>query len=141
MSSRSPQSRRTYAGSRSWSLDHHQRPMHVLRSRCHGSVPFDPASPLGKERMVRAVPRDRAGSLAAKTADFCKKICQKPTYAVQQIWSLLDHLVGAALASCTKGCFPCHAARSKYGSHASTETFSIRSASAPHSSRASKTTV
>src|SRR5262249_12290930 len=75
MSSRSPQSRRTYAGSRSWSLDHHQRPMHVLRSRCHGSVPFDPASPLGKERMVRAVPRDRAGSLAATIADFCNKIC------------------------------------------------------------------
>src|SRR5262245_66057139 len=79
MSSRSPQSRRTYAGSRSWSLDHHQRPMHVLRSRCHGSVPFDPASPLGKERMVRAVPRDRAGSLAATIADFCNKIGTKRT--------------------------------------------------------------
>src|SRR5262249_41824168 len=77
MSSRSPQSRRTYAGSRSWSLDHHQRPMHVLRSRFHGSVPFDPASPLGKERMVRAVPRDRAGSLAATIADFCNKIGTK----------------------------------------------------------------
>src|SRR5262249_51564922 len=75
MSLRSPQSRRTYAGLRSWSLDRHQRPIHVLRSRCHGSVPFDPASPLGKERMVRAVPRDRAGSLAATIADFCNKIC------------------------------------------------------------------
>jgi hypothetical protein len=71
-------SRRTYAGSRSWSLDRHQRPMHVLRSRCHGSVPFDPASPLGKERMVRAVPRDRAGSLAT-IADFCNKIGTKRT--------------------------------------------------------------
>src|SRR5262249_42126216 len=94
MSSRSPQSRRTYAGSRSWSLDHHQRPMHVLRSRCHGSVPFDPASPLGKERMVRAVPRDRAGSLAATIADFCNKICQKLTYAVQRRTQLFDHLIG-----------------------------------------------
>src|SRR6266478_9408150 len=65
-----PQSRRTYAGSRSWSLDRHQRPMHVLRSRCHGSVPFDPASPLRKERMVRTVPRHRASSLAATIADF-----------------------------------------------------------------------
>src|SRR5215475_96559 len=83
MSSRSPQSRRTYAGSRSWSLDHHQRPMHVLRSRCHGSVPFDPASPLGKERMVRAVPRDRAGSLAATIADFCNKIGTKRTFGAK----------------------------------------------------------
>ncbi len=74
-----PQSRRTYAGSRSWSLDRHQRPMHVLRSRCHGSVPFDPASPLRKERMVRTVPRGRASSLAATIADFCNKIGTKRT--------------------------------------------------------------
>jgi hypothetical protein len=33
MSLRSPQSRRTYAGLRSWSLDRHQRPTHVLPSR------------------------------------------------------------------------------------------------------------
>src|SRR5262245_33885894 len=89
MSSRSPQSRRTYAGSRSWSLDHHQRPMHVLRSRCHGSVPFDPASPLGKERMVRAVPRDRAGSLAATIADFCNKIGTKRTFETPAVCPLL----------------------------------------------------
>jgi len=38
MSLPSPQSRRTYAGLRSWSLDRHQWPMHVLRSRCHVSV-------------------------------------------------------------------------------------------------------
>src|SRR6266536_4457961 len=80
MSLPSPQSRRTYAGSRGWSLDRHQRPMHVLRSRCHGSVPFDPASPLRKERMVRTVPRDRASSLAAKIADFCNNIGTKRTY-------------------------------------------------------------
>src|SRR4029450_10404904 len=72
--------RRTYAASRGWSLDRPQRPMHVLRSRCHGSVPFDPASPLRKERMVRTVPRGRASSLAATIADLCNKICQKRTW-------------------------------------------------------------
>jgi hypothetical protein len=40
-------------------------------------VPFDPASPLRKERMVRTVPRHRASSLAAKIADFCNKIGTK----------------------------------------------------------------
>jgi hypothetical protein len=48
--------------------------MHVLPSRCHVSVPFDPASPLRKERMVRTVPRGRGSSLAAITADFCNNI-------------------------------------------------------------------
>jgi hypothetical protein len=38
-------------------------------------VPFDPASPLGKERMVRTVRRDPGSSLAAITADFCNNIC------------------------------------------------------------------
>jgi hypothetical protein len=27
--------------------------------------------------------------------DFFNKICHEPTYAVQQIWSLLDQLVGS----------------------------------------------
>ena len=53
-------------------IGRHLRPMHVLPSRCHVSVPFDPASPLRKERMVRTVARDRGSSLAAITADFCK---------------------------------------------------------------------
>src|SRR5215510_820189 len=88
MSLRSPQSRRTYAGLRSWSLDRHQRPIHVLRSRCHGSVPFDPASPLRKERMVRTVPRHRTSSLAATIADFCNKICHKRTS--QTLWEALQ---------------------------------------------------
>ena len=35
------QLRRTYADLRSWSLDRHQWPMHVLRSQCQVSVPFD----------------------------------------------------------------------------------------------------
>ena len=48
--------------------------MHVLPSRCHVSVPSDPASPLGKERMVRTVRRDPGSSLAAITADFCNNI-------------------------------------------------------------------
>jgi hypothetical protein len=43
------------------------------------SVPFDPASPLRKERMVRTVPRDRGSSLAAITADFCNTIGTKQT--------------------------------------------------------------
>src|SRR5947209_12255730 len=94
MSLPSPQSRRTYAGSRGWSLDRHQRPMHVLRSRCHGSVPFDPASPLRKERMVRTVPRGRASSLAATIADFCNKICQERTHAPQQTTRSLDYRIG-----------------------------------------------
>src|SRR5512133_2283959 len=91
MSLPSPQSRRTYAGSRGWSLDRHQRPMHVLRSRCHGSVPFDPASPLRKERMVGTVPRGRASSLAATIADFCNKICHERTLAAP-----FHHLSGAS---------------------------------------------
>jgi hypothetical protein len=48
------------------------------------SVPFDPASPLRKERMVRTVPRDRGSSLASITADFCNTICHKRTHAPQQ---------------------------------------------------------
>ena len=40
MSLPSPRSRKTYAGLRSWSLDRHQRPMHVLCSRCHVSAPL-----------------------------------------------------------------------------------------------------
>jgi hypothetical protein len=43
-------------------------------------VPFDPASPLRKERMVRTVPRDRGSSLASITADFCNTIGTKRTY-------------------------------------------------------------
>src|SRR6266545_2439573 len=61
MSLPSPQSRRTYAGSRGWSLDRQQRPMHVLT-----------------------------------IADFCNKICQKRTHALQQTTCnvSLDQLVG-----------------------------------------------
>src|SRR6516164_4273811 len=84
MSLPSPQSRRTYAGLRSWSLDRHQRPMHVLRSRCHVSVPFDQRHRSAKERMVRTLPRDRGSSLAAIIAAFCNNICQKRTHAPQQ---------------------------------------------------------
>ena len=83
MSLPSPQSRRTYAGLRSWSLDRHQRPMHVLRSRCHVSVPFDQRHRSAKERMVRTLPRDRGSSLAAIIAAFCNNICQKRTHALQ----------------------------------------------------------
>ena len=32
---------------------------------------------------------------ASFLGDFCNKICHKPTYAVQQIAALFDHLVGA----------------------------------------------
>src|SRR6266498_213342 len=105
MSLPSPQSRRTYAGSRGWSLDRHQRPMHVLRSRCHGSVPFDPASPLRKERMVRTVPRGRASSLAATIADFCNKIGTSRTSGDVRLesakWAKAD-IDDAALAYRTK---------------------------------------
>ena len=69
--------------------------MHVLRSRCHVSVPFDPASPLRKERMVRTLPSDRGSSLAAITADFCNKICQIQTHALQEAAASFNHLVGA----------------------------------------------
>src|SRR5258708_36929637 len=69
--------------------------MHVLPSRCHVSVPFDPASPLRKERMVRVVPRDRGRSLAAIIADFCNNILPKPDSYTAAKASLLDHLVGA----------------------------------------------
>src|SRR5262245_10630591 len=93
MSLRSPQSRRTYAGLRSWSLDRHQRPIHVLRSRCHGSVPFDPASPLRKERMVRTVPRHRTSSLAATIADFCNKIGGEFNESTQHLLILADEEV------------------------------------------------
>ena len=79
MSLPSPQSRRTYAGLRSWSLDRHQRPMHVLRSRCHVSVPFDQRHRSAKERMVRTLPRDRGSSLAAIIAAFCNNIGTKRT--------------------------------------------------------------
>ncbi len=84
MSLLSPQSRRTYAGLRSWLLDHHQRPMHVLRSQCRVSEHFDAASPLPKERIVRAVPTNRGSNLAATVADFCNKICHDRTHALQQ---------------------------------------------------------
>src|SRR5262249_60913323 len=93
--------RRTYAGLRSWSLDRHQRPIHVLRSRCHGSVPFDPASPLRKERMVRTVPRHRTSSLAATIADFCNKICHKQTNAPQH--GLAYSITSSARASTEAG--------------------------------------
>src|SRR5215216_2669266 len=59
----------------------------VVNTRCQW--PFDAASPLSRERMVRTVSRIGGSSLGAIIADFCNKICQKQTS------SLLDHLIGA----------------------------------------------
>src|SRR6516162_1424814 len=66
MSSPSPQSCRTYAGLR-WSLDRHQRPMHVFGSQCQVAVPLKRHRP--KEQMVRTVRRNQGSSVAAIIAE------------------------------------------------------------------------
>ena len=48
--------------------------MHVLRTQCQVSVPFDAVLPLPQERMVRTVPRNGGSSVAVTIADFCNKI-------------------------------------------------------------------
>src|SRR3974377_26505 len=45
------------------------------------SVPRDAASPLLKERMVRAVPKNRGNGLAGTIADFCNNIGTRRTRA------------------------------------------------------------
>jgi hypothetical protein len=68
MSLPSPQSRRTYAGLRSWPPDRHQRPTRVLRSQCLCQRPSVTA-------LQRANGENRsengAASLAALIAGFC----------------------------------------------------------------------
>src|SRR4051812_39200015 len=52
MSSRSPQSRKTYAASQNWSLDRHQRSMHLLPNQ-RGAKSLVGALPLAKKRHSR----------------------------------------------------------------------------------------
>ena len=47
------------------------------------------------EHAATSTSKNRVSRFAVMIADFCNKICHKPTYAVQQTKWLFDHLVGA----------------------------------------------